>query len=64
MKEMSTFTLPLIANVFGQTLYKKINLACWCGLVPTRPSQALLLPSPSATNTNDKKKLKKTTLSP
>jgi hypothetical protein len=23
------------ASVFGQTLIKKINLACWWGLVPT-----------------------------
>jgi hypothetical protein len=59
-KGNANFYLPLInCQRFWSNPLKKNNLACWWGLVPTRSSQVLLLPSPTTKNTNDKKKLKK-----
>jgi hypothetical protein len=37
------FNITINCQHFLLNPFKKINLACWWGLVPTRPSQALLL---------------------
>ena len=63
-KDKGNVYITINRHCFGSNPFKKNNLACWWGLVPTPPSQALLLPSPIAKNTNDKKKLKKSASSP